>query len=277
MKIKMTQTKLKKALVILLVIAVSIFALLPFYQMIIMGTYYTDQLYTGVKLLPGRYLMQNLRNIMKHDFFRFYANSLIVAVSNTVIGVTISTLAGYAFAKYRFKGQGILFLAVISALAIPPQLGLIGFVIEMRGLGWANSLLPLIVNGIANPFGVFWMRQYIMSSVPNELIESGRIDGCSELGILCRLIIPIIKPALITIFLILFLWSWNNYMVPLVVVTNQKYYTIPLSISLLSTEFKNDDAARILCLALSTIPIVGMFCAGSKYLIQGLVAGSVKG
>ena len=95
--------------------------------------------------------------------------------------------------------------------------------------------------------------------------------------ILVRLVVPIIKTALITIFLILFLWSWNSYMVPLVVVTNQKYYTIPLSISLLSTEFKNDDAARILCLSLSTIPVVGMFCFGSKHLIQGLTAGSVKG
>lgn len=261
----------------LAVVVISVFALLPFYQMIIMGTYYTDQLYTGVKLLPGHYLMHNLRNILKHDFFRFYANSLIVAISNTVIGVAISTLAGYGFAKYHFKGEKVLFFLVISALAIPPQLGLIGFVIEMRSLGWANSLLPLIVNGIANPFGVFWMRQYISGSVPTELLESGRIDGCGEFGILIRLIVPIIKPALITIFLIFFLWSWNNYMVPLVVITNQKFYTIPLSISLLSTEFKNDDAARILCLAISTIPVVGMFCFGSKYLIQGLVAGSVKG
>ena len=271
------KVNLKKTAVVLLVGVISLFALLPFYQMIIMGTYYTDQLYTRVKLLPGDYLLHNLKNIMKHDFVKFYSNSLIVAVSNTVIGVCISTLAGYAFAKYQFKGQGAFFLIIISALAIPPQLGLIGFVIEMRGLGWADSLLPLIVNGVANPFGVFWMRQYISGAVPNELIESGRIDGCGEFGILIRLILPIIKPALITIFLILFLWSWNNYMVPLVVITNQEYYTIPLSISLLSTEFKNDDAARILCLALSTIPIIGMFCAGSRYLIQGLVAGSVKG
>lgn len=269
--------RMKRILVVLIVVIISILALLPFYEMLIMGTYYTDQLYTGVKLLPGNYLLQNLRNILQHDFVRFYANSLIVACSNTMIGVSISTLAGYAFAKYRFKGKNVLFLIVISALAIPPQLGLIGFVIEMRSFGWADSLLPLIVNGVANPFGVFWMRQYITGSVPNELIESGRIDGCSEWGILVRLILPIIKPALITIFLILFLWSWNNYMVPLVVITNQKYYTIPLSISLLSTEFKNDDAARILCLSMSTIPVVGMFCIGSKHLIQGLVAGSVKG
>ncbi|MDO4306593.1 MAG: carbohydrate ABC transporter permease [Eubacteriales bacterium] len=269
--------KLKTIVVVIIVIFISIFALLPFFEMVIMGTYQTDQLYTGVKLLPGNYLKQNLQNIMQHEFFRFYVNSFIVAITNTLCGMAISTMAGYAFAKYQFKGQNLLFLIVISALAIPPQLGLVGFVIEMRSLGWANSLLPLIVNGIANPFGVFWMRQYITSSVPNELLESGRIDGCGEFRILTRLVVPIIKPALITIFLIFFLWSWNDYMVPLVITTNQKYYTIPISISLLSTEFKNDDAARILCLTLSTIPILGMFSIGSKYLIQGLVAGSVKG
>lgn len=98
---------LKQALVMLAVVVISVFALLPFYQMIIMGTYYTDQLYTGVKLLPGHYLMHNLRNILKHDFFLFYANSLIVAISNTVIGVAISTLAGYGFAKYHFKGEKV--------------------------------------------------------------------------------------------------------------------------------------------------------------------------
>lgn len=269
--------KVKRILLYAAVGLISVFALLPFYEMIIMGTYYTDQLYTGIKLLPGNYLMENLKNILKHDFFLFYRNSLTVACSNTLIGVTISTVAGYAFAKYEFKGKEILFFLVISALAIPPQLGLVGFVIEMRSLGWSNSLLPMIINGVANPFGVFWMRQYIQGAVPNEMVESGRIDGCGEWMILARLVVPIIKPALITIFLILFLWSWNSYMVPLVVVTNQKYYTIPLSISLLSTEFKNDDAARILCLSLSTIPVVGMFCFGSRHLIEGLTAGSVKG
>ena len=186
---------MKKAFLILAVLAISLFALLPFYEMLIMGTYYTDQLYTGIKLLPGTYLMENLKNILKHDFFLFYKNSLTVTMVNTVMGVTISTLAGYAFAKYRFKGQGVLFFIVISALAIPPQLGLVGFVIEMRSLGWSNSLLPLMISGVANPFGVFWMRQYIQGAVPNEIVESGRIDGCGEGMILARLVVPIIKPA----------------------------------------------------------------------------------
>ena len=157
------------------------------------------------------------------------------------------------------------------------QLGLVGYVIEMRSINWINTLLPLIFSGMASGFGVFWMTQFIGSSVPSEILESGRMDGCTEYGIFFRLVVPIIKPAVITIALLLFLWSWNSYMVPLVVVTKQDNYTIPLSIALISTEFRTDYAARILSLSISTIPIVAMFACGSKYLILGLTSGSVKG
>lgn len=252
-------------------------AILPFYMMIIMGTHYSEDLYTGVKLFFGEYFVQNLKTVMKQDFLLYYWNSMVVAVCNTVGGLLVSALAGYAFAKYYFKGKKVLFAIVVATLAIPQQLGLIGFVMEMRWIGMNNTLFPLIVSGMANAFGVFWMRQFIESSVPNEIIESGRVDGCKEFGIFFRLILPIIKPALITIFLLLFLWSWNSYMTPLVMISDQKYYTIPLSIALISSEYRTDYAARILALSMGTIPILILFSCGSKYLIKGLVAGSVKG
>lgn len=252
-------------------------AVLPFYMMIIMGTHYSEDLYTGVKLFFGEYFVQNFKTVMKQDFLLYYWNSLVVAVCNTVGGLLVSALAGYAFAKYYFKGKKVLFAIVVATLAIPQQLGLIGFVMEMRWIGMNNTLFPLIVSGMANAFGVFWMRQFIESSVPNEIIESGRVDGCKEFGIFFRLILPIIKPALITIFLLLFLWSWNSYMTPLVMISDQKYYTIPLSIALISSEYRTDYAARILALSMGTIPILILFACGSKYLIKGLVAGSVKG
>lgn len=256
---------------------ISICAILPFYMMIVMGTHYSEDLFTGVKFFFGKYFLQNFQTIMKQNFFLYYWNSLVVAVCNTVGGLLVSALAGYAFAKYRFKGQKILFTAVVATLAIPQQLGLVGFVIEMRMIGLNNTLFPLIVSGMANAFGVFWMKQFIESSVPDEIIESGRVDGCREFGIFFRLILPIIRPALITIFLLLFLWSWNSYMTPLVMISDQKYYTIPLAISLISAEYRTDYAARILALSMGTIPILILFACGSKYLIKGLVAGSVKG
>lgn len=263
--------------VYLFMLILSFFALLPFYMMIIMGTHYSENLYTGVKLLPGGFFLENLQTVLKQNFFQFYLNSLIVAICNTSGGVLVSALAGYGFAKFRFRGRGPLLAFVVATLAVPQQLGLIGFVVEMRWLGWINTLLPLIVSGMASAFGVFWMTQYITSSVPGEIIESGRVDGCGEFGIFFRLVLPIIRPAIITIALLLFLWSWNSYMTPLVTISSEKYYTIPLSIALISSEYRTDYAARILALALSTIPIVVMFAFGSKHLIRGLVAGSVKG
>lgn len=273
--------KLKKILpnlpIYIFIVIISIIALLPFYMMIMMGTYYSEDLYTGVKLLPGDYLAENMKTVMKQDFVSFYRNSLVVSVAHTIGGILVCSLAGYAFAKFRFKGRNALLAFVVATLAIPPQVGLVGFVVEMRMMGWINTLWPLIFNGMASGFAVFWLTQYITAGVPSEIIESGRIDGCNEYGIFFRLVMPLIKPANITIALLLFLWSWNAYMTPLVVITSKKLFTIPLSIALLAGEFRVDYAARILALSLGTIPIVIIFALGSKHLIRGLVAGAVKG
>lgn len=255
----------------------SVCALLPFYMMIVMGTHYSEDLYTGVKLFFGDYFLENLRTVMKQDFPRYYLNSLIVSICHVTGALLVSALTGYAFAKYEFKGKNILFAFIVATMAIPEQLGLVGYVLEMRTIHWNNTLLPLIVSGMASAFGVFWMRQFIETSVPDEIIESGRIDGCHEFGIFFRLIMPVIRPALITIFLLFFLWSWNNYMLPLVMINKESLYTIPLSIAKISSEYRTDYAARILALSMGTIPILVLFSFGSKYLIQGLVVGSVKG
>ena len=268
---------LHKIPIYLFMVMMSVCALLPFYMMIVMGTHYSEDLYTGVKLFFGKYFVQNFQTVMRQNFLLYYWNSIVVAGCHVAGGLVISALTGYAFAKFEFRGKKFLFAVIVATLAIPEQLGLIGYVLEMRWLGLNNTLFPLIVFGMANAFGVFWMRQYIGSSVPDEIIESGRVDGCREFGIFFRLIIPIIRPALITIFLLLFLWSWNNYMTPLVMISKEKLYTIPLSIALIISEYRTDYAARILALSMGTIPILILFSFGSKYLIQGLVAGSVKG
>ncbi|MBW7457148.1 carbohydrate ABC transporter permease [Paenibacillus sepulcri] len=246
-------------------------------MMIVMGTYVSEDLYTGLKLLPGNYFIENFKSIMEQNFFKFYLNSVYVSVLNTVGAVLISALTGFAFAKYNFKAKKSLYYFILGTLMIPSQLGLIGFVVEMRTLGLANTLYPLIIGGLANAFGVFWMTQYIASSVPNEIIESGRLDGCSDLGIFARIVLPVIRPAMITLFLLFFLWSWNNYLTPLVLINKESLYTIPLAISTLGSEYRTDYSARILALAIATLPILVIFGFGSKHLIRGLVGGSIKG
>ena len=261
---------LHKIPIYLFMVMMSVCALLPFYMMIVMGTHYSEDLYTGVKLFFGKYFVQNFQTVMRQNFLLYYWNSIVVAGCHVAGGLVISALTGYAFAKFEFRGKKFLFAVIVATLAIPEQLGLIGYVLEMRWLGLNNTLFPLIVFGMANAFGVFWMRQYIGSSVPDEIIESGRVDGCREFGIFLRLNITIIMPALITIFFLLFIWSWKNYI-------NTLLKIIPLSIALISSEYRTDYAARILALSMGTIPILILFSFGSKYLIQGLVAGSVKG
>jgi cellobiose transport system permease protein len=263
--------------VYLFITIMSIFSLIPFYIMFIMGTYISEDLYTGIKVFPGTYFLENLSTVLQQNFFYYYKNSLTVSVVHTVITVFVSALTGFTFAKYNFKGKKLFYYFILGTLMIPPQLGLIGFVVEMRWLGLNNTLYPLILAGIANAFGTFWMTQYISGAVPDEIIESGRLDGCSDIGIFIRIILPVIKPAQITLFLLLFLWSWNEYMTPLVLISKPELYTIPLAISLISSEYRTDYGARILALSLSTIPIIIIFSFGSKHLIRGLVGGSVKG
>lgn len=254
----------------------SIIALLPFYIMLIMGTYVNEDLFTGIKLLPGNYLLNNLNTVLGRSFLGFYKNSLYVTIVTAVGSTYISALAGFAFSKYRFKFKKILFFFVLGTLMVPGQLGLVGFVIEMKWFKMMNTHWPLILPSMASAFGVFWMTQYIGGAIPNELLESSRVDGSSDFRTFMQIVLPVIKPAIITIFLLSFLGSWNSYLLPLVVLDKEKLYTIPLAISMLGTVHRTDFAARILALALSTIPIIIMFSIGSKYLIQGLTAGSVK-
>lgn len=259
------------------VVAFSIVTMFPFYIMLVMSTYVSEDIMTTLRLVPGNYLMQNLETVFKTDFVRFYLNSAYTSLIATIGGVLVSSLAGFAFAKYRFKGRKLLFGIVLATLMIPSQLGLVGMVMQLKTLGLMNTHFALIVPPMANAFYVFWMTQNMRSSVPTEILESARIDGCGDLRVFFTIVFPIIRPASITVFLLAFLGSWNNYITPLVVLTKEKLYTIPMAVTLFSTTYRNDYAASITALTLATIPIMVIFAFGSKYLIKGMVAGSVKG
>lgn len=272
-----SKLKLSSIFIYAFLFFMTLLSILPFYFMIITGTYVNEEIYTGIKLLPGNYLIENLRTVMSTNFMVFYKNSLVVSFIATVGIIIISSLTGFAFAKMEFKFKKALFIFILGTIMIPSQMGLVGFAIEMRWFGLTNTHLSLILPPMASAFGVFWMRQYIGSSVPNELLESANIDGSNILNSFIFIVIPVIKPALITLFLLFFLWTWNDYLVPLVMINKQELYTIPLAISMLGQLHRVDYAARILALTLSTMPILLLFAAGSKYLIQGMVTGSLKG
>jgi multiple sugar transport system permease protein/cellobiose transport system permease protein len=255
----------------------SIIALYPFYSMIMMGTYEANDLFKGIKLFPGNYLKENLTTLWSIDIARYYLNSLIAAFGSSVLCVIVCSMAGFGFAKYKSRFKSPLFVFILITMMVPTQLGLVAFVMEMRTIGWINSLLPLIIPSSANAFGVFWMTQFVSSAVPDEVLESGRIDGCSEFRIFLQIALPFMMPACTTLCLLAFLWSWNNLMVPLTVISSDKLFTIPLGIRQLATSFRTDSGAQILGLTISTLPILVFFGLFSKSLISGLSAAAVKG
>lgn len=255
----------------------SVFALLPFYIMVVMGTYQNEDLFKGIVLVPSTYLLENLKTVAASRFDLVYWNSLLVSAASTVLSVFVSAFAGFAFAKHEFKYKNKIFTAVLLTMMIPGQLGLVAYVIEMRFLGLTGTLLPLILPWVANAFGIFWMTQYIRSAVPTEVLESAKIDGCSDIAVFFRIVIAFIYPAITTLSLLVFLWSWNNYLLPLIVINNPALFTIPLGITSLGTAYRTDLAAQILGLTIGTLPVLILFAAGSKSFIRGLTAGSVKG
>ncbi len=267
----------KKVITYAFMILVAVVTILPFYTMIIMGTYRSADLLKGLKLLPGDYFIENFKTVINASYIRSYLNSIVVSALSAFLGVMSCAMAGFGFSKYNFKWKKPLFNMVLLLMMIPAQLGLIAFIWEMRMLNWNNTLLPLFLPWIANGFGVFWMSQYINDAVPDEVLDSARIDGCGDLRMFFSVSLAFIRPALMSIGLLIFLWSWNNYMLPTLVLNDVNLYTVPLYIASLRDVHRVDYAAQILGLTLGTMPLIMFFIFFSKSLISGLSDAALKG
>ncbi len=256
----------------------AVFTLGPFYLMVIMSTYDSNELFMGLHLLPGSNFMINIKDVLVNaGFGKYYFNSIYIAVLSTVLAVFVCAMCGYALAKFEFKFKKTAYYLILITMMLPTQLGLIAFVWEMNKIGWSDSYLSLIIPAAANAFAVYWIRQYTIQGVPTEIIESGRMDGCSEPGIFFKLVVPFIKPALGSQALLSFMASWNAYLVPLVLISNPKKYTVTLALSTLDALYRANYGARIAALVIGTIPMFILFIVFSKSLIKGITAGSVKG
>ena len=266
----------KRIALFLIMAMISLVALAPFWFMMNMGTYKANELYTGIKLIPSNYVAENFKSLMAINFWRYYFNSLLVAISTSVLTVFVCSLCGYTLSKYEFKGRKVLINIVMLTMMVPTQLSLVGFAIEMNKIGWLNTLLPLIIPAAASPFGVFWIRQFTQDSIPDSVIESARLDGCGEFAIFLRIAFPFMRPACMTLMMLSFLWSWNSFVLPMIVLTDQKLYTVTLGIRQLATQFRTDLGAQILGLTLATIPMLILFSMFSKNLISGLASAAVK-
>ena len=271
---KKLTSKIVKGFVILLVSCISF---IPFYYTIIMATHSTDEVLMGLNLLPGKYLIENLKNVLHSQYFVAFENSLFVSILAMILNLLVSAAAGYGMVAYQFKWKNVLYNFVLLTMMVPSTLGMIGYMQERRAFHLGGSLWPLVLIWIPNGFGVFWMTQYLKNSLQIELVECARLDGCGEIRIFTNIILPCIKPAVITLCLLIFLWSWNSYLMPLIMINKADNYTVPLFIQTLGDEHKTDIAGQITGLLIAIIPLIIAFAVFSKDFIRGLTEGAVKG
>lgn len=267
----------KKTITFALLAILAIVSLIPFWLMFSMSTYKSEMIFQNNPLVPATYLGENIKTIMASNFVHSYLNSFFVSLVAMVLSVLVCSMVGYAMNVYEFKAKKIINTLIMMTMMVPTQIGIIGYMIEMRNMHLNQTLLPLIFVWIASGFGAYWMISFIAGALPIELVESARVDGALEFTIFFKIVMPCIKPGIVTLALLQFLWSWNSYMYPLVFINKQENYTIPIFVKSLASAYRTDYGAQLAGLTLATIPILILFAFGSKTFIRGLAAGAVKG
>lgn len=227
-------------------------------------------------LLPTKVTFENFTNALNRgNFGLYFLNSAYSATVATLITLIINCMAGYAFAKFKFKGSNFLFLAFLGTLMIPLEVIMISLFQMLKIFKMYNSLWGIIIPPAATPTGVFLMRQYLMS-VPDELLEAARIDGASETHIFVRIILPIAKPVLAVLTIFSFMWRWNDFLWPLLVINNPKLYTVQLAIANFSGQYSVDWSSLLAMAVLTMIPVLIIFLIFQKQFVRGMVVSGMK-
>jgi cellobiose transport system permease protein len=253
-------------------------SLFPFYWSFLVASRDNGMLTERVPpLLPGGNFFANAARVFDTvPFWKALANSVIVSGTVTLTTVLFSSLAGFAFAKLRFRGRNGLFVFIVVTLAVPTQLGIIPLFIAMSKLGWAGGLQAVIVPNLVTAFGVFWMRQYTVDAVPYELIEAARVDGCSMIRIFWNVCLPAVRPAAAILAMFTFMMSWNDFLWPLVVL-NVGNPTVQVALEKLQSGYYVDYSLVLAGTTLATIPILIVFLLLGRQIVAGIMQGAVKG
>lgn len=253
-------------------------SLFPFYWSFLVGSRDNGMLTQRVPpLLPGGNFFANAARVFHAvPFWRALANSILVSGTVTLTTVLFSALAGFAFAKLRFRGSNGLFVFIVVTLAVPTQLGVIPLFIAMSKLGWAGGLPSVIIPNLVTAFGVFWMRQYTIDALPYELIEAARVDGCSMIRIFWSVCLPAVRPAAAILAMFTFMTSWNDFLWPLIVL-DPGNPTIQLALEQLQSGYYIDYSLVLAGTTLATIPILIVFLLLGRQIVAGIMQGAVKG
>ncbi|RNA68514.1 carbohydrate ABC transporter permease [Alteribacter keqinensis] len=254
-----------------------IISMFPFYWMFIGATNPSGRIFSiPPNLTPGDHFFENLRNLNDTvGIWRVMFNSLSITLLFTLFSVMICSAAGYAFAKYRFKGRNAIFFTLLLAIMIPYHVTLIPLFKLMADLEWLNTYRAVILPHLSYPFAIFLMRQN-MKAIPDSLLEAARVDGAGEFRIFFRVVLPTMRPALAAVAIFLFMFQWNNFLWPLVVMNSSDMYTLPVALSSLVGMSRIDYGQIMLGTTLSTLPIMIFFLMLQKQFISGILGGSVK-
>lgn len=277
----LTVTKTLRTVVL---VFLSILSLIPFYLMFVNATHTSNEVKAGISLWFGSALEQNLATFQQKQqgvgitAWKSMINSLIIAVPSTVLSVYFSALTAYGFHTYRFRLRKFAWGFILAVMMVPTQVYAVGFYKFMVQLGLIDSYLPLIIPAITTPAVVFFMRQYLKGALPLEMVEASRIDGCGEFRTFNQIVLPIMKPALATQAIFQFVASWNNLFMPSMIINSSSKKTLTMFVQMLMGDsFRTDYGVVFLALSITILPMFVVYFILSRYIVEGVSLGSVKG
>ena len=273
-----TRRRISQIVLYALLIIGALIALLPMLWMLSASFMPTGEASTyPPHLMPSRITFDHYRDLFTRlNLGRYLFNSALIAVVVTAVSLVINSLAGYAFAKLRFRGRDRTFRILSLGLVLPVQVAMLPLFLLMKNLHLINTYWGVIIPGMASIFGIFLIRQYALS-IPDDMLDAARIDGASELRIYWSVVVPGILPILATLAIWTFLATWNDFMWPLIVLSDEAHYTLPVALANLSGEHVMDTELMMAGSVLTVIPVLAVFLFLQRYYIQGVMAGSVKG
>lgn len=265
----------------IVLILLSFMCLFFFYVLIINATRSHGDLQKGFSALPGKYFLENLKNVANDGsfpMFRGILNSVIISSCSAALCTYFSSLTAYGLYAYEFKARKVAFTFIMAILVMPTQVTAMGFLRLVTKMGLYDSLLPLIIPSIASPAVFYFMYSYLQSSLPLSLVEAARIDGSGEFHTFNRIVIPIMKPAIAVQAIFTFVGSWNNYFVPALIIQSKSKMTVPILIATLrGADYMNFDMGKIyMMITVAIVPIIVVYLLLSKYIIAGVTLGGVK-
>ncbi|HEY0556388.1 MAG TPA: carbohydrate ABC transporter permease [Thermoanaerobaculia bacterium] len=229
-----------------------------------------------LRLVPSHPTLEHYAVLVSRlNLGRTFFNSLFLALAITAVSLLCNSMAGYAFAKLRFRGRGRLFALLLATLVVPPQVTVLPLFLEIRALGLINSFGGVIVAAIATVFGIFLIRQFAQG-IPDELLDAARLDGASELRIYWTVVLPLMRPILVTLGVFTFLSSWNDFLWPLTVLTDETKYTLPVALANLAGEHVQDTELMMAGAVITVLPGLLVFLALQRSYVEGIVMGSLK-